>query len=195
MRKDIVLVNKDHKIDKNYLQRITLVAVNNVEGGQSLLEEETAIAYGQLKKILLEQGIELGLDSGYRSLKDQQQIYDEFTEKYGKEYADTIVAPVGTSEHHTGLALDFTLKVENSFDQENQDIFNHLNLYQAIVPYFSDFGFILRYPQEKEVVTGYPYEPWHIRYVGITAAKEMEEHKEVLEEYITRLKNSNNQKK
>lgn len=184
MRKDLILINKNHKVAPTYLERIKLVTINNVDNDPILLEEETATAYKNLKQFLLEKNIELAIDSAYRSLEKQQQIYDEFKEKYGIDYANSIVAPVGTSEHHTGLAIDFAIKIENNFDLENKDIFRHIKIYQSVVPYLADFGFILRYPKGKEQITGFPYEPWHIRYVGKDAAKEIESNDWVLEEYI-----------
>lgn len=185
MRKDLILVNKDHKVDPIYFDKIKLVPINNVANESVLLEEETANAYQSLKKVLLEENIELAIDSAYRSLERQQQIYDEFKEKYGVDYANTVVAPVGTSEHHTGLAIDFGIKIGDQFELENKDIFRHIKIYQAVVPYLANFGFILRYPEGKEQITGYPYEPWHIRYVGKQAAKEIESNDWVLEEYVS----------
>ena len=137
-----------------------------------------------LGKFLLGVGIVIGIDSGYRSLAHQQKIYSDFIIKYGKEYADKIVAPVGCSEHHTGLAIDISIKVDNKFLIDNNDLMKNENIYLEIHKYLSNFGFILRYPKGKDEITGYPYEPWHIRYVGGSVAKKIYDDDLTLEEYL-----------
>ena len=96
------------------------------------------------------------------------------------------MAEPGTSEHHTGLAIDIVLQVDGKYDEDNDEIFEHLDSYKAFVQYLSQYGFILRYPEGKEHITSYPYEPWHIRYVGKIPAKIMEIKKWTLEEYLTK---------
>ena len=90
-------------------------------------------------------------------------------------YADAIVAPVGKSEHHLGICVDLSLYFEGEGFLQNNTNFDRIRpVFEAHVhPHLSKFGFILRYPLGKEEITGYPYEPWHIRYVGCEAAREM----------------------
>lgn len=181
-----ILVNKENKIKESYFKHLNLVSTKLVDDEVCQVEEVTYQAYLRLKEKLLEQGIEVGLCSAYRSLQTQQKIYDNFVIKYGVEYASTIVAPVGTSEHHTGLALDLALKIDGNYEWDSQKLMLHEKTYQLIHSVLKDFGFILRYPKDKEEITGYPYEPWHIRYVGLIPAQIISSNQWTLEEYLTK---------
>lgn len=179
-----ILVNKTHKVKENYLKKVALVKAKDIDGEEILVEKETYAAYLELKNFLKTKGIELGLDSAFRTLEYQQEIYERFIVQYGIDYANKIVAPVGTSEHHTGLALDICIKVDNKFSADNNVLMQHVPYYEKIYPYLSEFGFILRYPKGKEKITGYPFEPWHIRYVGKFVATIINENNYTLEEYL-----------
>ena len=115
-------------------------------------------------------GIYLELDSARRSVAAQQDIMDRFIEKYGADYAAKTVAQPGYSEHHTGLALDLYFKLKGD-DGEftdvyyNEDMVQYPEIWEKIHAKLADYGFILRYLEGKEHITGYGYEPWHIRYV------------------------------
>lgn len=102
---------------------------------------------------------------------------------YGKEYADSFVAPTGYSEHHTGLAIDIGIKINGVFLDYNKMTEEEKNVYHEVHKHLKKFGFILRYPKGKETTTGYPYEPWHIRYVGKFIAKIIAEKNLTFEEY------------
>ena len=110
--------------------------------------------------------------------------YEKFSKLYGQEYADKTVAPVGCSEHHTGLAIDIGLKIDNKKIYDNEELMAHESILLEIHSYLQNYGFILRYPKGKEYITGYPYEPWHIRYVGKFVAKIIENNNYTLEEYL-----------
>ena len=181
-----ILVNKENKIKESYFKHLNLVSTKLVDDEVCQVEEVTYQAYLKLKEKLLEQGIEVGLCSAYRSLQTQQEIYDEFVIKYGVEYASATVAPVGTSEHHTGLALDLALKINGSYEWDSQKLMSYEKTYQQIHSLLKDFGFILRYPKDKEEITDYPYEPWHIRYVGLIPAQIISSNHWTLEEYLTK---------
>lgn len=118
-------------------------------------------AFNSMQADALSQGISLSIRSGYRSYSTQNTLYNNYVARDGKALADTYSARPGHSEHQTGLAADI-----NSLDQswintpEGQWLNN--NCYK--------YGFIIRYPQGKESITGYMYEPWHIRYVGVEIA-------------------------
>lgn len=134
-------------------------------------------------------GIYLLLCSGYRSVELQQELFDDKVkrvEETGKsheeavEIAKTEVAYPGTSEHHTGLAVDIV-----SFDhQELDNAFGDTVEGKWLAENAHKFGFVLRYPKEKESITGIIFEPWHYRYVGIDHAKSMKEQRLCLEEYV-----------
>ena len=162
----LVLVNKDNKIEDNFIEKVNLIKVKDVNDEEILVEKETYEAYIDLRDFLYNKNIIIGLSSGYRSLEHQQRVYNNFVERYGLDYAKKVVAPVGCSEHHTGLAIDIDISVDGNFLSSNIDLMEHEDVYLEIHKYLHKFGFILRYMKGKEDITGYPYEPWHLRYVG-----------------------------
>lgn len=184
-----ILINKDNKIKDNYLNKINLVQTKDIYNNDIKVEEETYNAYLQLQDFLQKENINIAITSAYRTLEEQQATLEEFIEKYGEEYAYKAVAPVGTSEHHTGLAIDLCVVLDNeeptdkAYEEEKE---KKEAVYQEIHKHLKDFGFILRYPKGKENITGYPYEPWHIRYVGKFVAKLIYENNFTLEEYLTK---------
>lgn len=178
-----VLVNKNNKLKNNFLKRIDLITTKNVEGKDCLVEKNTYDHYQKLKVFLKKKGIIIGIESAYRSFESQQQIYDDLVNQCDKDYADMVVAPVGKSEHHTGLAIDLNIKIKDQWQQNNKSLMNQEKFFQKIHKYLPQFGFILRYPKDKEKITGYPYEPWHIRYVGEVVAKIITDNYWTLEEY------------
>lgn len=184
MKKYLTLVNKENKIKQSYLKNIKLVNRKNYQNKDTLIEEETALAFDQLKNFLKRKNIKMEIDDAYRSQEHQQNLKEQFSKEYGEDYANAIVAEPGTSEHHTGLAIDIVLEVNGKYDEENDKILEHLDNYKQFVPYLSKFGFIIRYPEGKEEITGYPYEPWHIRYVGKIPATTMEKNNWTIEEYL-----------
>lgn len=146
-----------------------------------LLEKQTA---SLLDKLMQEIG---GWDSiipvsGWRSIAEQQAIWDSCLRESGPEYTQTYVALPGHSEHQTGLAIDLGLR------REQIDFicpeFPGTGVCGQFRKRAADYGFILRYPAGKEAVTGIGCEPWHFRYVGIPHARIMEENRQTLEEYI-----------
>lgn len=179
-----VLVNKKNIIKDNYLKKITFVTKKDVNNNEILIEENTYQAYLNLKKFLKTKNIIIGLDSAFRSIEDQQKIYDDFIIEYKKEYSDKVVAPVGHSEHHTGLAIDLTLNINNKWLENNKELMTYEYIFKEINNYLHHFGFILRYPKNKENITGYIYEPWHIRYVGKVVSKIIYDNNWTLEEYL-----------
>lgn len=179
-----VLVNRKNKIKDSYLSRIELITTKDIDNSDVQVEKETYKAYLKLKSALEKKNIIIGITSAYRSKEEQQKIYDEFVEKYGKDYADKVVAPVGYSEHHTGLAIDINIKVNGAYPDGNNEIMKQVSNYEKIHKYLSKFGFILRYPKGKEEITGYSYEPWHIRYIEKTVAKIIGSNNYTLEEYL-----------
>lgn len=186
MKKYLTIVNKENKIKPSFIQKIQLVKRKNYLKEEVLIEEQTALAFDKLKEFLKTKNIFMEIDDSYRSIEHQKELKEQFKEKYGEEYANNMVAEPGTSEHHTGLAIDIILQLDGKYDEDNDEIFEHLDSYKAFVQYLSEYGFILRYPEGKEAITGYPYEPWHLRYVGKIPAKIMEEKNWTLEEYITK---------
>lgn len=181
----LVLINREHKISKEFLDKVELVNAVNVDGEACLLEKNCVSKYYELEKFCKKQGILIAIDGAYRSLERQKEIFDDFCNRYGEEYAKKTVAPVGTSEHHSGLAIDLTISVDGgkTFLSENSDLIKNDKIFKKIHHSLSEFGFILRYPKGKEAITGYDYEPWHIRYVGVDNAKKIEASGLTFDEY------------
>ena len=120
-------------------------------------------------------GITLFVKSGYRSYIDQKIIYNGYVARDGKEKADTYSARPGHSEHQTGLAFDLN-STANSFADTPEAAWIAANSYK--------YGFIVRYPKGKEHITGYIFEPWHVRYLGVEKAKEVFDSGLCLEEFL-----------
>lgn len=179
-----ILLNKQNKIKESYLKKIKLINTKDINNKDVLIEKETYENYLKLKDFLKEKNIEIGISSAYRSIEDQEKIYNEFLEKYGEEYTKTHVAVPYTSEHHTGLCLDINVKVNGYFPKDNYELEEQKEYYESIYKYLKDFGFILRYPKNKEDITGVLYEPWHIRYVGVVPATIIMNNNWTLEEYL-----------
>ena len=128
---------------------------------------------------------DLTVNSAYRSLEEQQEIYDEYRDNWGEETARLYVAVPGYSEHHTGLAADLTLVRD---DGTALPILQSA-AYDEIIRLLRDNGFILRYPEGKKEVTRIETEPWHFRYVGLPHSLIIEKTGLCFEEYIAFLKN------
>lgn len=187
----MVLVNPKNPLPDKWTDGLeTTTAVNSV-GDETEAETKAYRAYLLLKADLAENnGIFIELDSALRSVAAQQNIMKQFAEEYGEEYAAKTVAVPGYSEHHTGLALDLYFRLKNEHGEwtdicRNEDMVQYPALWTQIHSKLADYGFILRYPEGKEHITGYGYEPWHIRYIdSINTAKEIMKHGLTLEEYL-----------
>lgn len=174
-----ILVNRDHPIPVDHANRISLVRLHVEDDFFILAEEETAHAFLRMQEALARDGLRMAPFSGYRFAGTQQRIWNDSVLKHGLEHALRYVAKPGHSEHQTGLALDVEF-----FDQNGGRIEDdHAPEYDRMHLRLHEFGFILRYPEGAEAVTGYAYEPWHIRYVGIPAAAIIFENHWTLEEY------------
>ena len=186
-RKDyLVLVNNENKLPDNWEEIAEFVETKNGFGKIFKIERETLEKFNELKADLLQQGIDIELDSVYRSLTRQKDIFWEFEEKYGFDYANKYVAPSGYSEHHTWLAIDICIKKENwEIISENHDMIIECEIFEKVHKKLADYWFILRYPDGKENITWYTYEPRHLRYIwDVNVAKEIMEKRETLEEYL-----------
>ena len=179
-----ILVNKDNPIKNNYLKKIELVDVKNIYDEDIQVEKEAYDNFLKLQKFLNSIELEIGIASAYRSIEEQEKIQDYYMDKYGKEYCDEYVAPPSCSEHHTGLAIDFYIKVDGAYPSDDPKVYKDLEYYKTVEKYLKSYGFILRYPEDKKSITGYSYEPWHIRYVGKFVASIIYENNLTLEEYV-----------
>lgn len=176
----LIVVDDSHPVPDGWEEKIGLVKTTNAVGDEVRTEKTAYESYLRLKEALEKEGVHVDLDSAFRSTEEQQKIIDDFTGKYGEEYARTYAAVPGTSEHHTGLALDLFLIVDGNIVYENEDLLRYPEIWAKIHEKLPEYGFILRYTGENGTV----YEPWHIRYVGVEAAKEITEKGLTLEEYL-----------
>ena len=180
----LVLVNADHALPEGWEERLDLVEVENPKGDTVRIDSIAYDAFLALQEDLAQRGIEIHLNSGYRSIAEQQAIWDEFMADYGEDYVREFVAVPGHSEHHTGIALDAYLVLDGVPQLTNDEIFAAQDTWDQIHAALADHGFILRYLDGREDVTGYTYEPWHFRYVGQDAAHEIAARGCTLEEYL-----------
>ncbi len=120
-------------------------------------------------------GLNIYEGSGYRTYAFQVEVYQSMIDAYGKEYTDAVSARPGHSEHQTGYTVDC-----NTID----DAFGETAEGEWLAKHCWEYGFIIRYPEGKEAITGYDYESWHIRYVGVEHAKTIWEQGLTLEEYL-----------
>ncbi|MEH7235040.1 M15 family metallopeptidase [Bacillus sp. JJ1562] len=181
----LLLVNKEVGVlDETYVpQNLTVpnVAFSTSVSERKLMVKEAADALEQLFAGASSNGITLHAQSGYRSYGTQILLYESYVRANGEEEASTFSAKPGQSEHQTGLAMDVTSdSVGNQLVQE----FGETVEGQWVADHAAEFGFIVRFQLGKEDITGYMYEPWHLRYVGVEHAKYMTEHGLTLEEYL-----------
>lgn len=179
----LILVNAQYPYHEDVDGR-TLLAVDS-KAPQVLLETHAAKALSLLMHTL--NGWEqITAVSGWRSRKEQQEIYAQSLRDSGKAFTQQFVALPGHSEHQTGLAIDLA-RTQEQIDFIRPD-FPYSGICQVFRQYMASYGFVERYPCGKEAITGIAWEPWHFRYVGTPHAAIMEQHGFVLEEYISFLK-------
>ena len=172
-----VLANKYNKLDETFEPKnITQIKESCVKGNtDQYLSRVAQVAFEEMCDDALEEDMHILANSAYRSYNDQQEVYDTYLNLYGQKYVDNYVAVPGFSEHQTGLALDIAAKDNNTFKNSPEYTWMQENAYK--------YGFILRYPNDKQDITGYKYEAWHFRYVGKEAAKYIQENNITYDEY------------
>lgn len=178
------VMNKSRNLPSDYIPEdlVTLsvpTCLLNPEVNQ--LRSDASQALTALFESAKEKELILVARSGYRSYNTQTALYNGIVNKYGQDYADKYSAKPGQSEHQTGLAIDITsesvaLQLEEPFGETPEGIWVKENAHL--------FGFIIRYPKGKESITGYEYEPWHLRYLGKNLATEVYESGLTLEEFF-----------
>lgn len=181
-----VVVNKERNLKETYaptdLVKITDVPTLLASPEVNQLRKPAAEALTKLFEAAMEEiKIQLHARSGYRSYRTQELTYNGYVKSYGQEEADKFSAKAGQSEHQTGLAMDISSEsvnflLEEDFGETVEGIWVAENAHR--------FGFIIRYPKGKEDVTGYLYEPWHIRYLGVDLATKVYESGLTLEQYF-----------
>jgi len=180
-----ILVNKENILDRTYMPSDLLEIKPKVSGSidpnrKILLDKKTLENWNNLVSDAKEKGYEFYISSAYRSYDYQDKVLKYYIEKEGVEKALTRVALPGASEHQTGLALDYFFVRDDIY---HYDILEHDLEYIWMKNNAYKYGFIIRYPKGKENITGFRYEPWHLRYVG-SIATFIHENNIVLEEYV-----------
>ena len=180
---NLILVNRTHPIPEDYE-----VELKNIGSGHQI----DARAYDDFRAMIQaakSEGVYIYVTSSYRDLDKQTDLYNKKVESYvmqgysyesAKEQAGQVVAVPGTSEHHLGLALDLVSSEYRKLDEKQENTKG----FKWLTEHSWEYGFILRYPNGETDITGIIYEPWHFRYVGLEAAKEITESGLTLEEYV-----------
>ncbi|NLZ46006.1 MAG: hypothetical protein GX896_04875, partial [Clostridiales bacterium] len=160
----ILIVNKTYGLPKSY----------NRNGG---LTAETQAAFNKMKAAAKANGISLWVASGYRSYERQKTLFESYLNRPNSSQTDVeeYSARPGFSEHQTGMAIDVNSPSDSFYGTPEQ---------KWLDQHCAEYGFIIRYPKDKQSVTGYKFEPWHIRYVGVDNAKAITNAGLCLEEYL-----------
>ena len=180
-----VLVNKQNKLPDNYEPKdLVYPDVRFIFNGKLDKRKMRAEAADALEAMFAgaeKDGIFLAGVSGYRSKATQEVLYNRYVKRDGKKAADRYSARPGHSEHQTGLTMDISGSTGKC---AAQDCFGDTKEAKWLADYAYEYGFIIRYPEGKEQITGYKYEPWHLRFVGMEISKEVHEKDITLEEYF-----------
>lgn len=171
------IVNKNYKLDKNYIPNDLEIIDINYSCENKYLRKIAKIQFEKMAKAAKKNNLNIIVVSAYRSYNYQQNLYSNYVEEKGEDYANMASAKAGHSEHQTGLALDIA---NQSLDYDN---FENTKEFEWMSKNAHKYGFILRYPKAKFHITGFKYEPWHYRYVGINIATYIYENNLTLEEY------------
>ena len=165
--KNSILVNKYYHLASDYAPDDIVEMSNWYSYPGNRIREEVYNAFIEMFNAAKEDGITLIVNSSYRTHDEQEEIYNDYESSQGKAYADKYAARPDYSEHQTGLALDIFTPGAGMANFEDTDAFRWLqeNSYK--------YGFILRYPEGKEDITGYSYEAWHYRFLGKDLAKKV----------------------
>ena len=172
---DVLIVNKTYYLPENYTPTNSYSTLS--DNCPTCLEKEVMEAYNEMKAQTVTLGLNIYIASGYRSYNTQNYLYNNYVARDGVAAADTYSARPGHSEHQTGLAFDLN-SVSSAFGYTDEGKWIKDNCYL--------YGFIIRYPKGKESITGYMYEPWHLRYVGKELAEKIYNNGDwlTLEEYF-----------
>ena len=177
---ELVIVNKYNFLDSNYIPQNLETINSKYSSGTKQLESSARIAFEQMAKDAQLEGYTIRAISTYRSYSYQKTLYNRYATEDGVELADTYSARPGHSEHQTGLAVDVDNKIVSYTNFGSTKEFNWMkeNAYK--------YGFILRYTEDNEFITGYKAEPWHYRYVGVEIATYIQNNPMTYEEYYVR---------
>lgn len=180
-----VLVNKNHTLPDGYEPKNLVSPKVRFPFTEDLpkryMQKPAAKALEEMFKAADKDGVELFGQSGYRSYERQVAVFGNNVKTMGEKEANQVSARPGQSEHQTGLTMDVTsAAVDFRLDQD----FGDTKEGKWVKDHAYEYGFIIRYPKGKEAITKYEFEPWHLRYIGKTAAKTIHDQNLTLEEYL-----------
>ena len=171
----LVLASYGNKLPDDWADKITIETLTCSQDYDVYVEKRAAEAYRQLKAALEKEDVHIDIDTGYRSVAEQEEITQRYRERYGHEYVKQYIAVPGYSEHQTGLAIDCA-SWSGTFSETQEAVW--------LAEHAHEYGFIIRYPEGKEDITGFQHEAWHIRYVGTDIAEKIYKSGLCLEEYL-----------
>ena len=177
----LVLANKHHYLGKEYIpNNLTSIPQKYTIDGDDYTKgtKEAVDAAIKMIEAAKKEGLNLLVNSGYRSYTDQEETYNTYLSLYGESYVERFVVKAGYSEHQTGYAFDFA--------SGNSNIFQNSQEYQLMIKISYKYGFCYRFLRSKEEITEIRHEAWHFRYVGTKAAKIMDKEELSLEEYYAK---------
>jgi len=175
-----ILVNKYIYLPEDYIPNNLVNISNDFSSSTRMLVYEAKDAFEKMATDAKKEGYTIRAISAYRSYEYQKGLYDNYVKKDGVQLADTYSARPGFSEHQTGLVVDID---NNKTDYNNFETTEEFKWMQENA---HKYGFILRYPKDKENITGYEYESWHYRYVGEKVATLIKNNNLTLDEYYVR---------
>lgn len=187
----LILVNPWNYIPEGYEPELETVQ------GKYKMDIKAAESARNLVAAAAEAGFNMQLCSAYRTVQKSEELYNRkvnqyigygYSEEDAKIEAAKWVAPPGTSEHHTGLAMDLVSSDYWGYYSDLEHDYEKFDSFKWLYAHCHEFGFILRYPKDKQDITGITYEPWHYRYVGVEAAAYIMENGLCLEEYLELIK-------
>lgn len=178
----LVLVNKYFTVSENYkpADMVTISSEYGTYYGMQM-KKNAYSAYKKMIKAAQAEDLDFEICSAYRTYYTQQYLFNSYYYSRGAAVTFMLSAYPGRSEHHTGFAIDLVTGrngwvLDESFAKTKEG--------KWIKAHCAEYGFIIRYPKNKTDITGYSYEPWHLRYVGKTAAKKITSQGITLEEYL-----------
>ena len=179
-KNELMIVNKYYALTSDYIPELKTL---NSNYGSGQLEPTTYDAFIKMCDEAKKENITLKSVSAYRSYKTQETLYNNYSKRDGQKNADTYSARPGHSEHQTGMAIDINTASSSTHFENTKE-------YDWLINNSYKYGFILRYPNNKTHITGYKYEPWHYRYVGIDAATKIYTENITYEEYVVKFLNN-----
>ena len=185
----LVLVNKETVVDEEYAPEELVYIDESMRAADRApqyqrMQPEAAEAFEKLVNAATEDGLTIKVTTAYRPYSYQADLYYYYLAVKGEEWTKQYSAPPGTSEHQTGLAADVSCE---AIGYELDVSFGETEEGRWLKQHAHEYGYILRYPEGMEDITGYSYEPWHIRYVGEEAAKIITEENITLEEFLSNI--------